>query len=72
MTTAQQTRGHDPALHDGAAAAGTDLLTERFRRSFGRPPTATDLVRFQRARTGLELRLPAQVRRAAARLVATL
>jgi hypothetical protein len=49
-----------------------DRLTERFTRVFGRPPTPAELVRFERARTGLQLRLPAQVRRSAATLVANL
>ena len=50
----------------------SDLLRERFARVFGRPPTPADLARLRRARTGLELRLPAQVRRAAATMVANL
>ena len=49
-----------------------EQLTERFTRLFGRRPTETELARFQRARTGLEMRLPAQVRRAAATLITAL
>jgi hypothetical protein len=47
-------------------------LTERFTRTFGRQPTSDDLIRFERARTGLQLRLPAQVRRGAATILANL
>jgi len=71
MTTSRTMTPEDHVPHD-VDVADTDPLTVRFRRVFGRPPTAAELVRFQRARTGLELRLPAQVRRAAARLVAKL
>jgi hypothetical protein len=66
MSTADSTR---PDVHHFEQG---DLLTERFTRVFGRPPTPGDLTRFQRARTGLELRLPAQVRRVAATVVANL
>jgi hypothetical protein len=48
------------------------MSAERFDRVFGRPPTQADLTRLRSARTGLELRIPAQVRRAAATLVANL
>jgi hypothetical protein len=65
MTHAETTRSDEHADH-------LDPLVERFTRTFGRPPTTADLARFQRARTGLEMRLPAQVRRAAATLVANL
>jgi hypothetical protein len=54
---------------DGRGEPG-DPLVERFTHVFGRPPTPADLSRFHRARAGLELRLPAQVRRVAATLVA--
>jgi hypothetical protein len=50
----------------------TDLLAERFARTFGRTATPAELLRFRRARVGLEMRLPAQVRRAAAGVVARL
>jgi hypothetical protein len=65
MTTAENVPtdlGYEPA----------DRLSERFTRVFGRRPTAAELVRFQRARSGLELRLPAQVRRTAATVLANL
>jgi hypothetical protein len=55
-----------------AQVTDRDGLTERFIRTFGRPPTAGELVRFERARTGLQLRLPAQVRRGAATILAHL
>jgi len=50
----------------------TEQLTERFIREFGRVPTPAQLALFRRARSALELRLPAQVRRAAASMVANL
>jgi hypothetical protein len=57
---------------DTTTPESENLSAERFTRVFGRPPTALDLARLERARTGLELRLPAQVRRVAATLVANL
>jgi hypothetical protein len=66
MTTTAETTGHNGFTEP------SDQLIERFTRVFGRPPSQSDLARFRRARTGLELRMPAQVRRAAATLVARL
>jgi len=64
MTTAE-TNSH-------ASVTDREDLTERFVRTFGRPPTSGELIRFERARTGLQLRLPAQVRRGAATILANL
>jgi hypothetical protein len=57
---------------DGAQDIATARLAERFAQVFGHPPTPAELARFERARVGLELRLPAQVRRRAATVVANL
>jgi hypothetical protein len=65
MTAARTTRLVDQPTE-------VDLLTSCFTRVYGRPPTPADLARWQRARTGLQLRLPAQVRRVAATVVANL
>jgi hypothetical protein len=64
MTTAETTI--DGQVHD------REGLAQRFMRTFGRTPTSGELIRFERARTGLQLRLPAQVRRGAATIVANL
>ena len=55
-----------------AQVTDRDVLNQRFIRTFGRPPTSAELIRFERARTGLQLRLPAQVRRGAATILAHL
>jgi hypothetical protein len=65
MTTAEN-------VPTDTGAQPADRLAERFTRVFGRRPTAAELARFRRARSGLELRLPAQVRRTAATVLANL
>jgi hypothetical protein len=47
-------------------------LSYQFSRVFGHSPTASELERYQRARTSLAERLPARVRRRAALLITRL
>ena len=49
-----------------------ETLVARFVRNFRRLPSGEDLVNFQRSRSGLHLRLPAQGRRKVASLIASL
>ena len=50
----------------------SDETVRQFKRLFGHTPTANELVRYQRARTRLILRLPRRVRRSGARLISRL
>jgi hypothetical protein len=62
----------DLGAFDGWDENELGTLVARFVRTFHRLPSADELVKFRRTRSGLQLRLPRQARRSIAGVVATL